>query len=156
MKIKLNDELIDIVIVRKKIKNIYFRFNEENKLVVSVPVNVSEKYLENLIKSNYNSLSKMYTKVQKKQDNEKKFSYLGKNYVVIYDENVKEVNIDNDYITFKNAKAKDKFLASECERVFENRINTIKPYISYVPKFRLRIRKKKSAFFVFKFTPKRT
>ena len=144
MKIKLNDELIDIVIVRKKIKNIYFRFNEENNLVVSVPVNVSEKYLENLIKSNYNSLSKMYTKIKKKQDNEKKFSYLGKNYVVIYDENIKEVNIDNEYITFKNVKAKDKFLASECERVFISRINAIKTYISYVPKFRLRIRKMKT------------
>ncbi len=144
MKIKIDDEELNIIVIRKKVKNIYFRFNDNNELVVSAPLKTPDKYLVELIKKNYNSLKRMYKKVNKRKEIESKFSYLGKNYIVIYDENIKTPIIDNEYMTFKNEKDKDKFLLKECERIFTERINLIKPYISYVPPFKLRIRKMKT------------
>ena len=144
MKIKIDDEELNVVIVRKKVKNIYFRFNDNNELVVSAPLRVNDKYITELIKENYNSIKRMYSKVNKRKENDTKFSYLGNSYVVIYDESIKSYVIEGEYITFRNEKEKDKFLASECKRVFSERINYIKPYISYVPEFKLRIRKMKT------------
>lgn len=144
MKIRIDDEELNVVIVRKKVKNIYFRFNDNNELVVSAPLRVSDKYILELIKENYNSIKKMYGKVSKRKENDTKFSYLGNSYVVIYDESIKSYVIEGEYITFKNEREKDKFLASECKKVFRERINYLKPYISYVPEFKLRIRKMKT------------
>ena len=144
MKIRIDDEELNVVIVRKKVKNIYFRFNDNNELVVSAPLRVSDKYITELIKENYNSIKRMYGKVSKRKENDTKFSYLGNNYVVIYDESIKSYVIEGEYITFRNEKEKDKFLNSECKRVFRERINYIKPYVSYVPEFKLRIRKMKT------------
>ena len=144
MKIRIDDEELNVVIVRKKVKNIYFRFNDNNELVVSAPLRISDKYILELIKENYNSIKRMYSKVNKRKENDTKFSYLGNNYVVIYDESIKSCVIEGEYITFRNEKEKDKFLNNECKRVFSERINYIKPYISYVPEFKLRIRKMKT------------
>ncbi len=144
MKIKIDDEELNIIVVKKRIKNIYFRFDENNNLVVSAPSSVNDKYIIDLIKKNYDSIKRMYSKVNKRKENDSKFSYLGINYVVIYNANVKTPIIEGEYITFKNEKAKDKFLDSECKRVFSERINYLKPYISYVPEFKLRIRKMKT------------
>ena len=104
MKIKIDDEELNIIVMRKKVKNIYFRFNDNNELVVSAPLKTPDKYLVELIKKNYNSLKRMYKKVNKRKEIESKFSYLGKNYIVIYDENIKTPIIDNEYMTFKNEK----------------------------------------------------
>ncbi len=144
MNIKIDDTQLNIIVIRKKNKNIYFRFNENNDLVVTGPLNMTDNYLIELLKKNYNSLKKMYQKVNKQKENNAFFSYLGHNYIVIYDPNIPSPLIEGEYITFKNAQAKDKFLLNECKKVFESRIALIKPHINYVPEFKLRIRKMKT------------
>ena len=60
---------IEVVIVRKKIKNIYIRV-KDNKIFVSANSLVSLKYIESLLKKEENSIRKMFEKDQNKEENE--------------------------------------------------------------------------------------
>ena len=91
MVIQLGMYEVPLEIIRKKNKNIYFRFNDEGILVVTCNRFVSEKELRNLIIQNKKSLLRMYEKYMKELEKAKQFYYLGKPYTLVYDEKVKEV-----------------------------------------------------------------
>ena len=67
MQIVLDDEVIDVVIERKRIKNIYFRF-KDNKLHVTCHKLIPEIEIKRVIKQNEASLIKMKNKVERKNE----------------------------------------------------------------------------------------
>ena len=48
MQVVINDNIVDVEIIRKNNKNIYFRFNN-GKLIITCNYLASEKYLKSLI-----------------------------------------------------------------------------------------------------------
>lgn len=143
MQIELNNEIINVEIIRKNNKNIYFRFKNGN-LVVTCNRLVSLKRIQELIKNNEDSLYKMYLRNNKEMQNDLFFNYLGKKYTIIYDNATKNVYFDNDLVFAKDDKTLKKFYDKECIRIFENEVNRIVPYFNNIPKFTLKIRKMKT------------
>ena len=60
MKFKLNDYIIEYEIIKKDNKNLYFRFDENCKLIVTAPRVISDVEVKNLITKNSSAILKMY------------------------------------------------------------------------------------------------
>lgn len=144
MVIQLGKYEVPLEIIRKKNKNIYFRFNDEGILVVTCNRFVSEKELRNLIVQNEKSLLRMYEKYMKKMEKAKQFYYLGKPYTLVYDEKVKEVEIKEDFIYARDSKKLEQWQKKECMKIFEERVNVLLQRFSNLPLFTLKIRKMKT------------
>lgn len=144
MVIQLGMYEVPLEIIRKKNKNIYFRFNEEGILVVTCNRFVSEKELRNLIVQNEKSLLRMYEKYMKELEKAKQFYYLGKPYTLVYDEKVKEVEIKENFIYARDSKKLEQWQKKECMKIFEERVNVLLRHFSNLPLFTLKIRKMKT------------
>lgn len=143
MQVLLNNEIINVEIIRKNNKNVYFRF-KDGKLVITCNRIVSLKTIKDLIKNNEKALYKMYLKNTKEMQNDLLFNYLGNKYTIIYDNITKDVYFDNNFVFTKDKKTLDKFYEKECIRIFQNEVNRIVPYFNNIPKFTLKIRKMKT------------
>lgn len=154
MVIQLGKYEVPLEIIRKKNKNIYFRFNEEGTLIVTCNRFVFEKELRNLIIQNEKSLLRMYEKYMKELEKAKQFYYLGKPYTLVYDEKVKEVEIKEDFIYAKDSKKLEQWQKKECLKIFEERINVLLQHFSNLPLFTLKIRKMKTRWGVNNVTKK--
>ena len=75
MEVVLGGNLINVSIVRKNNKNVYFRFKDD-ELVVTANRLVSEAKIEKLIMENEKSLLRMYNHVIKKSERDLQFCYL--------------------------------------------------------------------------------
>lgn len=144
MVIQLGMYEVPLEIIRKKNKNIYFRFNDEGILVITCNRFVSEKELRNLIVQNEKSLLRMYEKYMKELEKAKQFYYLGKPYTLVYDEKVKEVEIKENFIYARDSKKLEQWQKKECMKIFEERANVLLRHFSNLPLFTLKIRKMKT------------
>ncbi len=156
MIINLDGHFINVIIKRKKIKNIYFRFNENIDLCISVNNFMSLKSIEQMIYQNKNSILKLYDRALKENEYNKYFNYLGASYIKVFDEKmkVKDTYIYNDFIYAKNEKALNKFYYNECNRIFNKRIESLKEMFIDLPNFTLKIRFMKTRWGVCNFVNK--
>lgn len=143
METVLNGQKFKIEIIRKNNKNVYFRFKDD-VLYVTCNRFVTLNDINKMIKMNENSLYKMYLKVQKQEEKEKIFTYLGKPCVKVFDENIKKTYYEDGFIYTKNENQFNKWYKEECLRVFELRIRDWLPYFDNIPKFSLRVREMKT------------
>ncbi len=143
MEVILNNEKINVNIIRKNNKNIYFRFDDNLNLVITANRRVSERELLKLITKNAKSLERLYKKALNKQQSDTKFWYLGLNYEINYDENIKEIIFNNGVITCQNQDMLNKFLKNKTKEIFTYEVNNLKEIIK-TPEFSLRIRKMKT------------
>ena len=141
MKFKLNDYIIEYEIIRKDNKNLYFRINENCKLIITAPRFITDMEVKNLITKNSSAILKMYEDALERSERNKLFWYLGKSYKVLFDNRVTEVTFDGDTITCHNEYALNKFYLDECNRVFNEEIDICKKCFSQLPEFTLRLRK---------------
>ena len=119
---KTSDGLeIEVVVIRKKNKNLYFRVKEDLKLYVSAPMYLSAKSILNLIKENESSILKMYEETLDKSKDNDKFMYLGKKYYIEYKDQ-DEVTFDETYVYAKNGEELEKFYNSEVRRIFTEEV----------------------------------
>ena len=144
MMFKLNDYIIEYEVIRKDNKNLYFRFDENCKLIITAPKFITDKEVKNLITKNSSAILKMYEDSLEKKVRNSKFWYLGKSYEVIFDNRVTEILIDNDSITCHDEEVLNEFYKSECLRVFNEEINICRNCFNNLPAFKLRIRKMKT------------
>ena len=103
MQVEIDNIKINVIILRKKIKNIYFRFDEDLNLVISSPLKTSDKKILELIKNNRVSLKKMYERQNKRQTLEDEVWYLGDIYDIEY-KDVEEVEFSNDKVIVNDKK----------------------------------------------------
>lgn len=144
MKITLNNQLIEVVILYKKNKNIYFRFKEDLKLYVTCNRLVSKKQIEKLITKNEQALNKMYNEQVKKNNANSYFNYLGKKYIKVEDMNVKNIYFEDEDIYYPNEKTLNNFIRKECIRIFNEEVEKCKLYFNNLPEFSLKIRSMKT------------
>lgn len=139
MHVILKDLKVEVEIIHKDNKNIYFRIRD-NRLVITCSPFVPKREIEKLIKKNEDSLYHMYQKEQKRQERGVCFTYLGKPLVKVYDETLKSVTIDDDFIYLKDEKTFANWYKKECLKIFGARIEYWLPSFPNIPKFSLRIR----------------
>ena len=142
MKIELNDKIIDVIILKKNIKNIYFRFDDKLNLVISTPKRTSLKEINNLIQKNQESLIKMYDRLLNRIEDINEFKYLGNTYEIKYAD-VNNVVLSDGYVYTKDKAMLDKFINEKRIEIYKEEVNKLKEIIK-TPNFSLKIRKMKT------------
>ena len=140
MEVIFLDNKVNVNIIRKNNKNVYFRFKESDTLEITCHFLVTDYEIKKLIEKNYNSLLKMYEKTINKQKRAETFTLLGKPYLIIVDESIKNIEMEDDYIKTPSMNKLNLFTKKLCKDVFSTEINKYKKIID-VPEFSLRIRK---------------
>lgn len=144
MLVQLGDYDIEVLIEKKNNKNVYFRFKEDGKLHVTCGRFVSESAIKKMIKDNEKSLLKMYLQLEKRNEINNHFYYLGDPYTKVLDDNIKKVYIEDEYIYAKNDKMLDKWYKEECMKIFTERVNRCLEMFNDIPSFQLRVRSMKT------------
>ncbi len=137
-------DIVDVVIVYKKNKNIYLRFQKDQKLYATCNRFVTEKAISNLIDANMPKITKMYEAIKKENLGDQYFNYLGQKYTICYLDDIKNPYIDADIIYCRNSQQLTKFYQAEVKRVFTSEVNRIKPYFPHIPEFTLKFRQMKT------------
>lgn len=141
MQVIINDKEINIVVEKKRNKNMYFRFSDANTLHITCPYLTTSGFIINSIQKNIKALSKMQIKAEQSSESEEYFCFQGKRYIRVFDESVKKVFFDQDFVYAKDEKSLDRFIKKYTKEYFELEVNYIKQYFNNIPEFRLRIRK---------------
>ena len=141
MKVEFLDNQVDVVVIRKNNKNVYFRFKSSDILEITCHYLITDHEIKKLIEKNYNSLLKMYQKTIKRIKNHETYTLLGKPYTIIIDDSIKNIEMEEDYIKTPSMNKLNQFTKKLCKDVFETEINKYLKMIPGIPKFSLRIRK---------------
>lgn len=141
MKIIINNQEIEVVIIRKKIKNIYFRFKADLKLYISCHNYLTTEQIIKICYENSNSIIKMYEKMQKKKMINNKFAILGEELSIIIDDTLKKVFIDGKFIFGPSNEMIDKYYQKEAKKFIEARFTRCYNLFSDLPNCKLRFRK---------------
>lgn len=141
MKYRLDNIEIDVIIERKKIKNIYFRIKEDLKLYISCGYLCSDKYIEKLLNDNKNSIKKMYNNMLNKTNIKKNIYYLGTKMNYIHND---KICIDGLNIYGPSIEIINDYLEKNSINIFKDRLNSLIIQFSNLPNFRLRTRHMKT------------
>jgi len=144
MFVSLGDNQIEVVVIRKNNKNIYFRFKDDLKLYITCNIFVTKKEILKLINENNDALLKMYNKQLSLNNANSYFNYLGNKYIKVEDPSIKTIYFEDGYIYYPNERKLNKFIKDECLRVFESEINRCKLCFDGLPDFSLKIRNMKT------------
>jgi len=139
---KLLDNEVNVIIERKKIKNIYLRINDQGEVLVRVPLLTPKFEINRLINTNMNSLERMYKRYLKEKHNTETIHFLGNELQYAYD---KKIHLENNRVAYGPSIEKiNNFLEKNSLPVFQKRMNLYVVTYDNIPKFRLRTRKMKT------------
>ena len=144
MQVEINDITIDVVIEKKKNKNMYFRFSNPTTLNVTCPYLTPKALILSSIKKNYKALSKMQIKASKNNESDEFFCFKGNRYIRVFDERYKGVSFIDDFVYAKDEVSLEKFIKKYTKEYFQNEIDLIKQDFKDIPEFSLKIRKMKT------------
>ncbi len=130
-----------IVVEKKRIKNIYFRINEEKQIYVTCPKYVSNSEIKKLLEKNRSSLEHMAKKMEKKVNTQEEIWYLGQKYNYVY---YKKVMFEDNFAFGPSIEAINEYLYKHALEVFQRRLDIYTPTFANLPHFRLRVRKMKT------------
>lgn len=138
MFVNIYGESVKVLIKRKSIKNIYFKWEEET-LIVTCNNYLSNEAVAKIIKKNSKSITNLRRRTPKSDLKSNEMYYLGEKYIMEFD-GVSRTYIDGNKIIAKDHEELDKFLLNQCSVVFNNRLERLKIQFDDLPEFRLRIR----------------
>lgn len=123
MVININDEQVEVIILKKKgNKNTYLRIKEDLKLYVTTSFFMTERKIKSIIEENMDSIIRMYEKQSYKQDLKKDFYYLGKKYDIVRTNN-NDIILGNEKIFVPSNLDLDKWLKKEATKLFKERLD---------------------------------
>jgi predicted metal-dependent hydrolase len=146
----LNHE-VEVIIDKKRIKNIYFRINDEGNIYITCPILTSNLTINRLLSKNVKSLERMYKSYLNKSNKKQKVMYLGKEMDYI---EYNKVMINDGIIYGPSVDKINEYLEKHSLSLFEERMQLYINEFSNIPKFRLRIRKMKTRWGVNNFKSK--
>lgn len=138
MYVNIEGHSTKVILKRKSIKNIYFKWIDE-ELLVTCNNYLRESEIERLIKKNAKSLLRLKKRTPKSDLAANEMYYLGEKYVIEFD-GVSKTYIDGNKIISKDEVELAKFLNRQCFVIFNNRLERLKSQFDDLPEFRLRIR----------------
>ena len=121
MQYTLDNNIYDVVIIKKNNKNLYIRVKEDMKIYVTCNYFTTKNTIKKVLDENRDSLRKMLNKASKENESSNKFFYLGQSYDIIIDSRISDVFINDDKIYAKDIKALDKWYKNEIIRIFDER-----------------------------------
>lgn len=140
-KIIIDNEEFEIIVNRKRIKNLYLRVKEENKIEVSANFYTTNKEILKIINNNKAFIIKANNKLKAKKLKPNKIMYLGDELSLIESD---KTFIDNNYIYAKSEEDAVNYIYNLCYDVFRTRLERIMNMFDDLPKFTLRVRKMKT------------
>ena len=140
-KIIIDNEEFEIIVNRKRIKNLYLRVKEENKIEVSANFYTTNKEILKIINDNKAFIIKANNKLKANKLKPNKIMYLGDELSLIESD---KTFIDNNYIYAKSEEDAVNYIYSLCYDVFRTRLVRIMNMFDDLPKFTLRVRKMKT------------
>ncbi len=140
MQIMLDNDIVDIIIERKRIKNMYMRIKENLSLYVSVNKYISDKEIINVLEKNKKSLENMYIRMKRKKQNSK-FLCLGDEYSIVFDDNIRKTYINGDKVYTKNMDDLNKYYLKEAKKFLTVRFERQYNLFNDIPDCKLRFRK---------------
>lgn len=144
MQFSYKDNYYDVEIIRKNNKNTYIRVRG-GKIIVTTSYFVTKKSIEKLILDNRVSIEKMIDKEVKKIDKEGEFFFLGEKYLVIFQDDIKDVLFDKNIIYCKDSKSLNKYLNNYMIDLFSKHLEYwYNMFEEDIPIPNLKIRKMKS------------
>ena len=144
MTVEINGIDVNVVIEKKKNKNMYFRFLDATTLQVTCPFLMTNSFVISSINKNIKALSKMQKRAEENSESDEYFCFQGKRYIRVFDESLSKVTFDQDFVYAKDEKSLDRFIKKYTKEYFELEVNYIKEYFHDIPEFKLRIRKMKT------------
>jgi len=141
MNIILNNQEIEVIVNRKKIKNIYFRFKPDLKLHINCHSYLTDNQIIDIIKNNSENISKMYEEIKKKRIPDNKFVILGDELSIIIDDQINKIMIDGKYIFASSTEAIEKYYIKEAKKFISVRLERCYNLFSDLPPCHLRFRK---------------
>lgn len=140
-----NNNKYEIVIVKKRIKNMYLKVKDDLKIYISCNRFVTTKQIEKMINDNYKTICTMIDNQIKSRNKSKEFYYLDNKYDVIFSDVFNSVEIDNNKIYVKNKGTLDKWIKKQMINIFESELNNcINNFEETLPKINLKIRTMKT------------
>ena len=140
-KIIIDNEEFEIIVHRKRIKNLYLRVKEENKIEVSANFYATNKEILKIINDNKAFIIKANNKLKANKLKPNKIMYLGDELSLIEKD---KTFIDNNYIYAKSEEDAINYIYSLCYDVFKVRLERIMNMFDNLPKFTLKVRKMKT------------
>lgn len=141
---KIKDIEVDIIIKYKNIKHVYFRVDEKNNLVVSAPFSMKEGEVKGIIMKKTDDIYKLYNSQKTKNNENKKFKYLGSTYEVKFIEELNKVGFKDNVVYAPSEKELNKFWEKECLKVFNGEVLVCKKCFRELPVFSIKTRKMKT------------
>jgi len=120
MVVNYNSNSYEVEIIKKNNKNIYIRV-KEGKIIVTCNYLTTKKQIEKLIKENYDSITKMIDKDDKRKEKSDNFYLFGNIYDIVY--GFKNIDIKDNKIYTLNKKELDKYLDKKIKKIFSERLN---------------------------------
>ena len=142
MQLVYNDREYDVVIEKKRgQKNTYIRVKKDLKVTVTTGFLTTTKFIENLVRDNYERICKMIDFQEEKVKNNLGFFYLGKQYVVIYG-NYKGICFSDDKVYLSHDFDVDAWYKKQAKKLFLERLDyNYSKFTKKIPYPKLRIRK---------------
>ena len=138
---ELDGRFYNVVIERKKIKNIYFKIVNGNELLITCNKLVSEREINRLLEKNKDALSKMAKKENHRHRDDDKVMFLG--YALKFEE-APRVKFTNNIAYGPSVEKVNESLEKHALKYFQERMDIYTPEFDNLPKFRLRTRKMKT------------
>lgn len=136
----------EVIIDRKRIKNLYIKVKDDLKIYISSPLLYTNFIVKKILRDNRKSVEKMLDKqISKNNKNHVEDNmYLGKKITICY-ENIKKPFIKDNILYVKDDLMKEKWYKTECDIVFKNCIDTMYSMFSEnIPYPKLKVRKMKT------------
>ena len=137
---ELDNKYYNIVIERKRIKNIYFRIKDDS-IYITCSRLVPEREINKLLEKNKKSLEKMAKKESERHKDDFKVLFLG--YELTYEYDTK-IHFDDHKAYGPSVDKINESLEKHALKYFQERMDIYTPEFNNLPKFRLRIRKMKT------------
>lgn len=131
----------EIIVIKKRIKNIYFRLDDDGNIVVTCPRFCSKYEIDSLLEENKKNLERMDKKREKRQEDTNKILLLGKELDYVY---YTKIMFQDNMAFGPSIDSINEYLEKKSLKYFQERMDLYIDSYKNIPKFRLRIRKMKS------------
>lgn len=143
MKVEINNQLIDVFVIKKRQKNTYLRVKEDG-IYITTNYLTTNKYILNLLRENENKIIKMLEHLKKKQEYNEDFFYLGKKYNIVKS-NLEDIVVGDSTILVKDELILNKWLVKQARIIFKENLDEMyKIFPVEIPYPSLTIRKMKT------------
>jgi len=125
MNLVVNNNIYEVIIIKKKNKNTYIRINDKMQIVLTTNYLMPKYKIKKLLNENIKSIEKMIKNKEKNNKKNDSFYYLGKKYDIIINEKIDEIMITQDKIYIRDLNQLDKWLKTQINQIFKNRLDEI-------------------------------